>query len=414
MACAGGTKTSSNNFNSQNNTNNTNNANNQNGFGQPCSVVQDCPSGYCIPFSSPTDKRCTVACTAGFCPSGFSCRPASREPGAANVCLPISTLTCTSCSHDADCGLFSDRCVATGPVSGCLMDCSAGTSECAGGQVCTPSITTDGASINVCKPAAGSCDCSAANEGIVIPCTNDNAYGSCAGHKTCRGAAGWSTCDAPIPAAEVCDGEDNNCNGQTDEGLLGTVENCSACGDACPGNGIAGTHAECINNQCRLYCETDYYDSDQQAFNGCECRDDTQAGTSVAGAVSLGSFDDCDFTHNAGDYRVPVDANTIAHSDYFKYNYNNTWNPACWAYNYVRISVPSGSTPMQLCGGAATNETGWSCVTASPGGYADLEMQPLPGNGSSTTFYFRVRTITNQAAPGCGDYSIIVYDNGDL
>jgi len=69
---------------------------------------------------------------------------------------------------------------------------------------------------------------------------------------------------------------------------------------------------------------------------------------------------------------------------------------------------------MQLCGGSATNETGWSCVTASPGGSADLEMLPLPGNGSSTVMYFRVRNMTNQAAPGCGDYSITIYDNGDL
>lgn len=413
--CAGGANTTSNNNNQNNNTNNTNNLNNnQSDFGKTCNVIQDCHSGVCIPFSSPNDTRCTITCTAGSCPSGFSCRPANRDVGAPNVCLPLSTLTCTACEHDNDCGFFSDRCIPTGGIKGCLMDCSVSASECEGGQVCTPAISTDNVSTNVCKPAAGSCDCSPANEGIVIPCTNENAYGSCSGYKTCRGATGWSTCDAPTPAAEVCDGQDNNCNGQSDEGLLGTVENCSGCGNTCPGQNIAGSHAECINNQCRLYCDTDYYNADQQEFNGCECRDDTESGTSVAEALYLGSFEDCDFTHNAGDYRVPVDANTIAHSDYFKYEYRNTWSPACWAYNYVRINVPSGSTPMQLCGGGASNETGWSCVTASPGGYAELEMQPLPGNGNSTTFYFRVRTITNQAAPGCGDYNLVLYDTGDL
>ena len=412
-SCAGGNKSNNdNNFNAVNAVN-ANNYNNHGDFGKACTVNQQCSSGHCVPFSGPTDTRCTIKCTTQNCPTNFHCRAATRDPGADTVCLPASTLMCMSCSHDSDCGLFSDRCVETGPVKGCLPDCSVG-QACPAGQVCAPGISVDGFAGNFCRPSAGSCDCSAANQGVVIDCTVENAHGVCSGHKTCQGAAGWSACDAPLPTAEVCDGQDNNCNDQIDEGLLGTPQHCTACNDACPGVGIAGTHADCQGGVCRLFCDTDYYDSDQQAFNGCECRDDTEGASTLAAATLLGSFTDCDFSHNAGSWRVPVDGTTIAHSDYFKYNYNNTSNFSCWAYNYVRISVPSGSTPMQLCGGSATTETGWSCVTASPGGSANLEMLPLPGNGNSTVMYFRVRNMTNQAAPGCGDYSIIIYDQGDL
>ncbi|MBU1511708.1 hypothetical protein KKD52_15250 [Myxococcota bacterium] len=411
-SCAGGAKSKNNNNFNAVNANNANNINNGD-FGKSCTVIQECVSEHCVPFSGPNDTRCTILCDAQDCPNNFLCRPATRDAGADDICLPASLLTCNTCVSDNDCGLFSDRCVETGLVKGCLADCSVG-AGCPSGQVCTPGISVSGVAGNFCKPSTGTCDCSEANVGVMIECTTESAHGICDGHKTCQGAAGWTACDAPLPIAEVCDGFDNNCNDQTDEGVLGTIENCASCGDACPGGDLPGTHADCTDNACRLFCETDYYDSDQQDFNGCECADDTQGGTSVSGATTLGSFEDCDFSTNVGSWRVPVDATTIAHSDYFKYNYNNTSNFSCWAYNYVRVSVPSGSTPMQLCGGSATNETGWSCVTASPGGSANLEMLPLPGNGDSTVMYFRVRNMTNQAAPGCGDYSITIYDNGDL
>ena len=53
------------------------------------------------------------------------------------------------------------------------------------------------------------------------PCNVSNQYGTCSGLQTCA-TSGWSTCSAREPAAEVCDGDDNNCNGLVDaqDGLL--------------------------------------------------------------------------------------------------------------------------------------------------------------------------------------------------
>ncbi len=52
-----------------------------------------------------------------------------------------------------------------------------------------------------------------------LPCQNENEHGACEGVTSCSG--GVLSCEGPLPAPETCNGEDENCNGQTDEGLAG-------------------------------------------------------------------------------------------------------------------------------------------------------------------------------------------------
>ncbi len=70
--------------------------------------------------------------------------------------------------------------------------------------------------------------------GANAACTPEGATGACAaGQRLC--VAGWLTCQAPSPSAEVCDGVDNDCDGTKDNGTqasLGTGTPCeTACGD---------------------------------------------------------------------------------------------------------------------------------------------------------------------------------------
>ena len=95
------------------------------------------------------------------------------------------------------------------------------------------------------------CECTSQSIGVTRPCAIDNIYGNCGGIQTCFAAgskAEWGSCDAATPAAETCNGLDDDCDGAVDEdfvtaqGAFTLDEHCGACGRSCTGavpNGVA-------------------------------------------------------------------------------------------------------------------------------------------------------------------------------
>jgi hypothetical protein len=82
------------------------------------------------------------------------------------------------------------------------------------------------------------------------PCTDDGALGVCRrGVKACNGGE-LPECVTPEPSEEVCDGQDNNCNGIVDDGfdLLNDPQNCGECGNVC-GTGRTCCLGRCVNLQ---------------------------------------------------------------------------------------------------------------------------------------------------------------------
>lgn len=77
-----------------------------------------------------------------------------------------------------------------------------------------------------------------------------DGFGSCPGSTVCLGSGGI-VCSGPYPSTEVCDGVDNNCDGNTDEsftdasGQYTTDTNCGACGFDCTGKILHGV-GECV------------------------------------------------------------------------------------------------------------------------------------------------------------------------
>lgn len=124
--------------------------------------------------------------------------------------------------------------------------CNAGLTTCSSGAIqCIPNIMPN-AQMETCNALDDDCN-GQTDEGFNLGAACSNGVGTCAaaGVIACN-AIGTATCNAVpgMPGAEVCDGLDNDCNGQIDNGYpVGTtctvgLGQCAATGlNVCSGNG---------------------------------------------------------------------------------------------------------------------------------------------------------------------------------
>ncbi len=230
----------------------------------PCTANMECGSGFCL--ETPNGLHCAAPCT-GDCPAGFACTTVNRPDGsAAKVCESLFANLCNPCKDNASCQDVAGsgaRCVKNADGGAfCGVGCK-GNAECPPGYGCQDAQDVGGNKLQQCVfLGPGSCACSqtAIAQQLTTPCTLSAGLAVCAGERAClpdgaKGApkgGGLSGCLATSTTAEICDGIDNNCNGQTDESTCDDSQPCTT--DAC--NNV-GAVAKCEHSFNTLPCEAD-------------------------------------------------------------------------------------------------------------------------------------------------------------
>jgi len=180
-------------------------------FGCACEANEDCLSGYCV--EGPQGFVCTQTCLED-CPEGWFCKGVSGlGRDLVFVCMPKTKKLCYPCESDSQC--TGGRCVALDDGSFCTYECG-DKDPCPSTFSCL-TLMTDDVDVDVCIPNSGSCECISGAEGQLRPCSIENDHGICFGYETCDPEVGWMDCSAKVAEPEVCDGQDNDCDGAIDD-----------------------------------------------------------------------------------------------------------------------------------------------------------------------------------------------------
>jgi hypothetical protein len=196
------------------------------GFGWPCASNSDCLSNWCIEDPQTGQTVCTQDCITT-CPGDWECRLVnfgSSDP--VSICVPPISRLCEPCATDDDCRNPADMCLPIGADPAEPMFCAKGcarTGLCPPGYTCTDILDEldelDEVIGRQCLPDTGSCVCTPSLNQTTRPCQRENEFGTCFGTQLCDGPYGWRECTAREPAVEICNGDDDNCDGEVDGGF---------------------------------------------------------------------------------------------------------------------------------------------------------------------------------------------------
>jgi hypothetical protein len=193
-------------------------------FGEPCQIGFECASDFCL--AGPVGSFCSKPCgsdDAG-CPVSYSCKKVpdqTKDGGTALTALcsiPEVTL-CQPCKVN-DAGIKScsatgaDLCFTDKGGDFCARDCEF--EGCPTGYQCVDGLDVN-KSHKQCVPKDRTCNCTDDNLGLAVSCKSKNEFGQCLGRRVCQVDAGFTDCDAPFAIVESCNGVDDDCNGRVDD-----------------------------------------------------------------------------------------------------------------------------------------------------------------------------------------------------
>ncbi|TNF30962.1 MAG: hypothetical protein EP329_13035 [Deltaproteobacteria bacterium] len=224
--------------------------------GSPCAQDAECQAGWCLPTAD--GWRCPQTCAVQACSPDETCLLLTHPDGlVGRVCAARDVTLCQPCTSHADCNLIPDglqlnRCVDLGDVGRfCGVACGETLPACPDGYACG----VDGQ----CRPESKQCErCTALSvaSGAHTTCHVSGAPEACQGTRSCT-ADGLTACWAPGGGEETCNGQDDDCDGLTDEDVIalcgpwacageaGCKTSCAGAADCAPGYGCDPSTGTC-------------------------------------------------------------------------------------------------------------------------------------------------------------------------
>ena len=255
-------------------------------FLDQCDENGDCQSSWCVEHLG--EQVCTQTCQEE-CPAGWSCQQVSGAvPDLVFVCVSDYPNLCRPCSQASDCigvGDTEDACVVYGDQgSFCGGKCGAG---CPWGFKCDSVTTVDGVELEQCIAETGECHCTdtAVQLGLFTTCQVMNEFGTCLGKRICT-EDGLSDCDADAPIAEICNGVDDDCDGEIDEPALQDGDYINLCEDG----------SDCTEDKCtgEEGCANEILESGPcEDGDPCTVADHCVEGTCIGDPVECDDDDPC-------------------------------------------------------------------------------------------------------------------------
>jgi Notch-like protein len=238
-----------------------------------CDAAGSCSMGSCLPgfydLNSDSSDGCEYACS----PTNGGVEVCDKKDNDCNGVVDDPSLVDTS-SDPFNCGACGASCA--GKFANAEPTCQGG--QCVLGGCLTGYTDVDKNAANGCEyNCQASCSFPFAT-GVCGPggsCT----FGQCLLDHYDLNSDPSDGCEyacAPTGASELCDGKDNNCDGQVDEGFsfASDPNNCGSCGKRCdvlfPNATVAcqpqGGVPTCVSTGCK----PGFFDDDGNPANGCE------------------------------------------------------------------------------------------------------------------------------------------------